>query len=76
DIEVVKIPANELAAKLGSDRTLNMIMLGAFAAKTRITTLDSIMNGLTESISAKKAALIKINRKGMDMGAEYALRQG
>lgn len=76
DIEVVKIPANDLAAKLGSDRTLNMIMLGAFLAKTGITTLDSIMNGMSENISGKKAGLIKINRKGMDMGAEYALKQG
>jgi len=76
DIEVVKVPGNELATQLGNDRTLNMIMLGAFVAKTRITTLDSIMNGLAESISAKRASLIKLNRKGMDMGAEYALRQG
>jgi len=60
-----------MAKKLGSDRTINMIMLGAFVAKTKITALDSIMNGLTEIVKGKKASIMKLNRKGLDMGAEY-----
>jgi len=72
DIEVVKVPANDIAKELGSDRTINMIMLGAFVAKTKVTTLDSIMNGLTEIVKGKKASIMKLNRKGLDRGAEYA----
>ena len=71
DIDVVSVPANDIAKKLGSDRTINMIMLGAFVTKTKITTLDSIMNGLTEIVKGKKASIMKLNRKGLDMGAEY-----
>ncbi|MBW1910666.1 MAG: 2-oxoacid:acceptor oxidoreductase family protein [Deltaproteobacteria bacterium] len=71
DIDVVKIPANDIAKKLGSERTINMIMLGAFVAKTQVTTLDSIMNGLTEIVKGKKASIMKLNRKGLDRGAEY-----
>ena len=74
DIEIVKIPGNDMAKKLGSERTLNMIMLGAFAAKSKITSLDSIMDGLTEIIKGKKANIMRLNRKGLDMGAEYALK--
>jgi 2-oxoglutarate ferredoxin oxidoreductase subunit gamma len=74
DIELIKVPANDLAAELGSERTLNMIMLGAFAAKTGITSLDSIMNGLTEIVRGKSSKIMKLNRKGMDMGAKYALK--
>jgi 2-oxoglutarate ferredoxin oxidoreductase subunit gamma len=74
DLEVVKIPANDIAKELGSDRTINMIMLGAFVAKTKITTLDSIMNGLTEIVKGKRTAIMKLNRKGLDKGAEYALK--
>ncbi|MDY7039215.1 MAG: 2-oxoacid:acceptor oxidoreductase family protein [Thermodesulfobacteriota bacterium] len=74
DIEVVKIPANKIALELKSDRTLNMIMLGAFVSKTRVTSLDSIMNGLTEIVKGKKASVMKLNRKGMDRGAEYVIK--
>jgi len=71
DIEVVKIPANDMAAELGSERTVNMIMLGAFAAKSKITSLDSIMNGLSEIVKGKKSSLMKLNRIALDKGAEY-----
>ena len=74
DVEVARIPANDIARKLGSDRTINMIMLGAFVTKTKMTTLDSIMNGLTEIVKGKKVSLMKLNRKGLDRGAEYVLR--
>ena len=75
DLEVLKIPGNYIAKKLGSERTINMIMLGAFVTKTRISTLDSIMNALTEIVKGKKASLMKLNRKGLDKGAEYALKE-
>ncbi|MBN2125251.1 MAG: 2-oxoacid:acceptor oxidoreductase family protein [Deltaproteobacteria bacterium] len=74
DLEVVQVPANQLAKELGSDRTINMIMLGAFAAKTKITSLDALMNGLTEIVKGKKASVMKLNRKGLDMGAEYVTK--
>ena len=74
DIEVVKIPANKIALELKSDRTLNMIMLGAFVSKTRVTSLDSIMDGLTEIVKGKKASVMTLNRKGMDRGAEYVIK--
>ena len=74
DLEVLQVPANRMAKELGSDRTINMIMLGAFAAKTGITSLDALMNGLTEIVKGKKASLMKLNRKGLDMGAEYVTK--
>ena len=74
DIEVIKIPANDIASELGSARTINMIMLGAFAARTKTTTSDSLMNGLMEIVKGKKASIMKLNRKGLDRGAKYALK--
>lgn len=75
DVEVILIPANDIARELGSDRTINMIMLGALVAKTGITTKDSIMKGLAEIVKAKKASLMELNRKGLEKGAEYALKK-
>jgi 2-oxoglutarate ferredoxin oxidoreductase subunit gamma len=73
DLDVIKIPANDIAAELGSDRTLNMIMLGAFLAKTKISSVDSVMNGLGEIVKGKKASVMELNRKGLEKGAAYAL---
>jgi 2-oxoglutarate ferredoxin oxidoreductase subunit gamma len=74
DVQFVQIPANDIARELGSDRTINMIMLGALVARTGITTQDSIMKGLSEIIKAKKASLMELNRKGLEKGAEYSLK--
>ncbi len=71
DIEVVKVPANEIALEMKNERMANMIMLGAFVAKTGITTQESIMEGLAEVLKGKKMDILELNRKGMVRGAEY-----
>ncbi|MEA1971572.1 MAG: 2-oxoacid:acceptor oxidoreductase family protein [Thermodesulfobacteriota bacterium] len=74
DLTAIRIPAIDIAKKLGSERIANMIMLGAFVAHTNMTSLDSIMNGLSEIVKGKKAGIMKLNRKGLDRGAEYILK--
>jgi len=74
DITVQKIPANEIAKKLGSERAINMIMLGGFVAKTKLTSLEAIMSALQEIVKGKKASVMKLNRKGLDLGAEFVLK--
>ena len=73
DIEVFKVPANTLAKRLKSERTVNMIMLGALAAATNIISIDSLMSGLTEIIKAKSARQMETNRKGLELGSQYVL---
>ncbi len=74
DVDAVRVPVTDLANELGSPRIANMIMLGAFAAKTGITSLDSLMSGLGEIVKGKKASIMDLNRKGMDRGAEFVLK--
>jgi len=73
DIEVVKVPANSLAKEIGSERALNMIMLGALIGKTKITSIKSLMNGLAEVIKKKSAKQMEINRVGLETGVKYVL---
>jgi 2-oxoglutarate ferredoxin oxidoreductase subunit gamma len=75
DIEVFKIPAHTIAKKLRSERTVNMIMLGALAGATGITSVDSLMDALTEVIKTKKTRQMELNRKGLEMGAAYTLKE-
>jgi len=74
DLAVIRIPAVKIAKELGSERIINMIMLGAFVAHSRMTSLDSIMKGLSEIVKTAKASIMKLNRKGLDWGAEYILK--
>ncbi len=71
NIEIVKVPANEIAIELGNEKTLNMIMLGAFIAKTGITTQESLISALAEVLKTKKAGIIELNREGMARGAAF-----
>ena len=74
DLTAIRIPAIDIAKKIGNERIANMIMLGAFVAHTNMTSLDSIMNGLSEIVKGKKAGIMNLNRKGLDVGAEYILK--
>jgi len=72
DIRYLQVPANALARELGSDRTMNMIMLGAFAAGTGVTTLGSLIEGLGEINKGRKAEIMQLNTRGLERGAEFA----
>jgi len=76
DITAIEIPANDIAKReFKNERTVNMIMLGAFVAATKITSLESILNALDEIVKGKKVgSLMKINRKSLDLGAEFVLK--
>jgi 2-oxoglutarate ferredoxin oxidoreductase subunit gamma len=71
DIGIVKIPAHDIALELGSERILNIIMLGGFVAKTGIITHDSILNGMAEVFKDKKVGSMDLNRQALMRGAEY-----
>ena len=69
DVELVNVPANTIAETLGSQRSANMVMLGAFAKKSNLVSLDSIIEGLKTILKAKQK-LIAINEKALTSGYE------
>ena len=69
DIDVVNIPANDIAEEMRSPRSANMVMLGAFVKKTNLVSLESIVKGL-ETALKNKQKLIAINKKALTTGYE------
>ena len=67
DIEIVSVPANGIAEKLGNTKSANMVMLGAFIKKTGLVSLDSMVDGL-EDMLKKKRNLIAINKEALTAG--------
>ncbi len=67
DIEVVRVAADAIAKELGSARSANMVMLGAFIKKSGIVSLEGILEGLKIGLK-NKSKLIAVNEKAINAG--------
>jgi 2-oxoglutarate ferredoxin oxidoreductase subunit gamma len=67
DINAVKIPASKIAEELGSPKSVNMVMLGAFIRKSNVVSMSSIVAGLKDALKGKQK-LIAINEKALMAG--------
>ena len=68
DVEVVRIPANEMAEELGSAKAANMVMLGGVIKKTGAIELDSAIESLEGVLSERAMALLDLNKKALRKG--------
>jgi 2-oxoglutarate ferredoxin oxidoreductase subunit gamma len=70
DLEVIKVPTVELAREAGSERAINMVMMGAFCAKTKLLSLEEAAKGMEESLKGKDQ-FFPLNRKGIERGFAF-----
>ena len=70
DIEVIAIPANDIALELGEKRSANMVMLGAYIARTQVVPKEGVLEGLRE-LFGKKAQFLEVNKLAFEKGTEY-----
>ena len=69
DIEVILIPADEVAVKAGEKRAANMVMLGAYVARTKVVSEENILESLREFF-AKKNQLLDANMQAFQKGTK------
>ena len=67
DVELLQVPANGLAEELGSPKSANMVMIGAFCKKSNLVSLDTLMTGLQETFKSKPH-LVDVNEKALRAG--------
>ncbi|HIQ05774.1 MAG TPA: 2-oxoacid:ferredoxin oxidoreductase subunit gamma [Anaerolineae bacterium] len=72
DIRVVPVPANDVAAKLGSARLANMVMLGALVAATAILPLEAVEQALINHLPERHRHFLEPNREALRRGAALA----
>jgi 2-oxoglutarate ferredoxin oxidoreductase subunit gamma len=70
DIEVIRVPAGDIADKLGSPKSANMVMLGAFIKKSNLVSVAAIIEEFKNTLKNKEQ-LIAVNEKALMAG--YAL---
>jgi 2-oxoglutarate ferredoxin oxidoreductase subunit gamma len=70
DVEVLRIPTAELAREVGSDRVINMVMIGAFCAKTGLLSMEETFKGMEAALKGKER-FFELNRKGIERGFSF-----
>lgn len=72
DIEVVTVPANEIAEAHGSVKMLNMAAVGAMLARRRVLPVTAVQQALTDHLPASKSHLLASNLEVLQGGFQAA----
>ena len=70
DIEVIGIPANEEAQKLGKKQVANMILVGAFLEKRPVVKIENIIKALKKVLPERHHHLIPLNEQALLIGSK------
>ncbi len=67
DINMFPVPANEICRSLGSEKSANMVMLGAFIKLTNVVKIEAIYKSVEYMLGEKKK-LLEITKKAIALG--------
>jgi Pyruvate/2-oxoacid:ferredoxin oxidoreductase gamma subunit len=69
DVEVIAIPATELADKLGNTRIANMVILGAYIEITGVLKKETVFDALPNFL--KRKTLVPLNKLAIEKGMVF-----
>jgi 2-oxoglutarate ferredoxin oxidoreductase subunit gamma len=72
DIDILDVPATEIASELGSLRVANLVLLGAVLATRPVLPIDALKQVLDEHIPPHRRNLLPINYEAIDRGVACA----
>lgn len=75
DVDIIGVPANELAEEGGSVKMMNVVMLGALLAKRPVLSLDVLEQALANHLPSNKQHLMEQNKIVLRQGAAYVNKQ-
>ncbi len=73
---MLMVPANEIAAEIGNDRTVNMSLLGAWAAGTGIMSIEDIATSLRAMLPERHHRHMPDNEEALRRGAAIGRTAG
>ncbi len=71
-VEIIAVPADELAVDLGNQRSANMVALGAYLEKRGLLSPDAAAEALPETIAKRYHKTLPINIAALHKGGEFA----
>jgi len=73
DIEVIPVPANDLAQQIGDAQVASLVILGCFVEWTQILRKEAFPQALEEMISPKvRERFLPLNLAALEEGVRYA----
>ena len=75
DIEVMEIPANKIAMDLGTGKAANMVILGAYAGRTKAVGFETLQALVRKQFKSKPQFIdinLEVLAKGYEIGAAQA----
>lgn len=73
DIEIYKVPFNDLATEAGNERGMNMLVAGVYAAISGVVSLDNLYDAIDHAFEGAKAKFIPGNKAMAKLGYEYGI---
>ncbi|MGI5819427.1 MAG: 2-oxoacid:acceptor oxidoreductase family protein [Armatimonadota bacterium] len=73
---LIEVPANAIAAEIGNDRTVNMALIGAWAAGTEILSVADVARALREMLPERHHVHMPDNEAALERGAQIARDAG
>ncbi|MBA7497851.1 Pyruvate synthase subunit PorC [subsurface metagenome] len=70
DVKVIRIPADDIADKLGNSRAANMVVLGAYVKKSKVVKMETIFKALEKALAGRNKKLLELNKEALKQGAE------
>ena len=71
DVEVFYIPATQLAKDNGISTLANMIIVGSLLEHNTELSFDGVDAVVSKLVPPKKAGLVELNRKALQLGKDY-----
>ena len=71
-IDVIAVPADQLAGELGSPRVANLVALGAYLQRRGLLTADVAASALPDVFAERHHKMLPLNSKALYRGAEFA----
>lgn len=71
-IEILKVPASELAVELDNPKAANMVALGAYLQRRGLFSADAAANCLGDVLARRYHQTLSVNTKALRRGAKFA----
>ena len=70
-IEIVAVPADDLAVELGNKKTANMVALGTYLQKRGQLEIKTAVQALPETVAERHHKTLPVNTEALKRGAEF-----
>ena len=75
DLQILYVPANEIAESIGDKRMATIVMVGALLTTIPVLTIESIESTLQEHLPERHKKLLPLNFEALRTGADFVRKE-